>query len=238
MSSGGHDPEGPPRRRACIAELGAWLASIRRTHPTRVAVDGPDAAGKSTLAGELAAVLRSVHGRHVVSVSADDFLAPADRRHARGRLSAEGYFEDSVDVIALRDELLRPLGQAGTRRYRRRVYDVEAERVVREPHETAQPDTLVLVDGVFLQRPVLAGCWEARIWVTASESARLSRALARDAPRFGSTASVRERYTRRYLPAQRLYVAEVDPARTADVVVDNEDPSAPRIRWSRRDPRS
>ena len=37
-----------------VARLTGSIAAIERSHPTRVAIDGPDAAGKSTLADELA----------------------------------------------------------------------------------------------------------------------------------------------------------------------------------------
>jgi uridine kinase len=47
---------------------------------------------------------------------------------------------------------------------------------------------------------------------------------------------VRERYLRRYLPAQRLYRAEAFPETSADVVIDNTDPARPRV--VRRDGRT
>jgi uridine kinase len=61
----------------------------------RVAVDGPDAAGKTTLADRLAERLPGT-----VRICVDDFLAPAARRHGRGELSAEGCYRDSHDLAA------------------------------------------------------------------------------------------------------------------------------------------
>jgi uridine kinase len=90
---------------------------------------------------------------------------------------------------------------------------------------------VALIDGVFLQRPELADCWEGRIWVEADEEERLRRALARDAARFGGEDVVRERYTRRYLPGQRLYAERCRPAESADVVVHNDDPERPTLSW-------
>ncbi|MFN8515402.1 MAG: hypothetical protein U0841_23010 [Chloroflexia bacterium] len=40
-----------------MGQLARRIGAIRRSHPTRVAVDGVDAAGKTTLADALAAVL-------------------------------------------------------------------------------------------------------------------------------------------------------------------------------------
>jgi uridine kinase len=54
-----------------------------------VAIDGPDTAGKTTLADELADALLG-RGREVVRASIDDFLRPRDERHRRGPDSPEG----------------------------------------------------------------------------------------------------------------------------------------------------
>ena len=89
--------------------------------------------------------------------------------------------------------------------------------------ERVPAGAILLVDGVFLQRRELAGGWEARVFLQVSAAETLRRALERDTARFGSEAAVRERYVRRYLPAQRLYAERVQPARKADVVFDNED---------------
>jgi uridine kinase len=69
--------------------------------PVRVAVDGVDAAGKTTLADELVARLPSC-----VRICADSFLRPPAERHRRGRDSPEGYYLDSFDYERLRKAVL------------------------------------------------------------------------------------------------------------------------------------
>jgi uridine kinase len=71
---------------------------------TRIAVDGIDAAGKSTLADQLGALLKAER------VSIDDFLRPEDERYARGIDSPEGYYEDSFDFTAFRRAVLAARG--------------------------------------------------------------------------------------------------------------------------------
>ena len=61
-----------------------------------VGIDGPDAAGKTTLADRLADALPGP----VLRVSADHYLRPRDERYRLGELSPEGYYRDSVDVAA------------------------------------------------------------------------------------------------------------------------------------------
>lgn len=69
--------------------------------PARVAIDGVDAAGKTTLADELAVPLPEA-----TRLSADDFLRPPEDRHRRGRESPEGYYQDSFDHARLRQAVL------------------------------------------------------------------------------------------------------------------------------------
>jgi len=88
------------------ADLVARLADLVSEPILRVAVDGPDAAGKTTLADELAAAL----GRPVLRVSIDDFHRPREERYARGPLSPEGYVHDCFDFAALRKAVLAPAG--------------------------------------------------------------------------------------------------------------------------------
>jgi uridine kinase len=83
-------------------DVGRLAERIRRLpHPARVAVDGVDAAGKTTLADELAARLDGA-----ARLSADDFLRPPEERYRQGRESAKGFYDDSFDHERLRAAVL------------------------------------------------------------------------------------------------------------------------------------
>jgi uridine kinase len=219
------------KRAELLGRLTELVGQRVAPHTVRVAVDGPDAAGKTTLADELACALRAV-GRPVLRVGVDDFHHPRRLRHRRGPLSPEGYLHDCFDHEALRRLVLDPLGPAGDGRYVRALMDYESEARRHGPAEPAPPGAVLLVDGVFLLTDALRSSWEVSIYVDVTPEESLRRALVRDVRIFGTPEVVRERYTRRYLPGQRLYRAAARPAETADVVVDNGDPSAPVItRW-------
>ena len=79
-----------------LSRLAEAVGSVTIAHPTRVAVDGPPAAGKTTLADELAVVLRA-QGREVIRASIEGFLLPRSQRYRRGEDSAEGCYHDSFD---------------------------------------------------------------------------------------------------------------------------------------------
>jgi uridine kinase len=217
----------PSEARASVVErLSEVIGSARLTHPTRVAVDGPDAAGKTTLANEIAAALRG-RGRSVLRASVDGFHRPRAQRYQRGPESPEGYYEDAFDLDALRGALLDPLGPGGTRDYRPATFDYRADRPVSSPAVRAPADAVLVFDGVFLLRPELLASWDIRIFVVVGFEQTLRRALERDEVLFGSREEVERRYRRRYIPAQWLYFEAVRPQTLADIVVRNDDPEAP-----------
>ena len=55
------------------------------------------------------------------------------------------------------------------------------------------------------------------------------RAVARDVKTLGSADAVRERYLRRYLPGQAIYLEGVRPHQLADAVVGNTNPAEPEL---------
>lgn len=210
--------------------LAGRIAAFPVAHPARVAVDGVDAAGKTILADQLADHVER-RGRPVIRASIDGFHRPRAERYRRGADSPDGYYLDSFNYAALRDVLLVPLGPGGSRRYRRAVFDFRADSPIVAPEEEAPVSAVLVMDGVFLQRPELYGLWDYRIFVDARFAVALERAERRDAALFGSAEAVRARYERRYIPGQRLYFTAADPARRADAVVENTDPEHPTLRF-------
>jgi uridine kinase len=166
-------------RSACIEALAAAIAAVNLGHPTRVAIDGVDGVGKTTLANELVAPIGR-KSRQVIRASIDGFHMPRVVRYRRGAESPEGYFLDSFDHAALRAELLDPLGPGGSRRIRRAVFDYRNDRPIDMPIETASADAILVFDGVFLQRRELADLWDVRVWVEAPFEVTVARAVRRD----------------------------------------------------------
>src|SRR3712207_7018949 len=67
-------------RSAAVEQLAELIEATSVPHPVRVAIDGPDAAGKTVLADELAVAL-SVRRRHVIRASIDGFHRPRTARY-------------------------------------------------------------------------------------------------------------------------------------------------------------
>jgi uridine kinase len=209
-----------------LDRLAGAIESAITPHPLRVAVDGPPAAGKTTLADELA-LLHRTRGREVIRASTESFHLPRAQRYRRSEFSPEANYHDSFDYDTLRRVLLDPLGPDGDRRYQHAVYDVDTDTALSPPVTTAPADAVLLLDGVFLLRPELIGRWDLSIFVSAAFEQILDRARIRDLARLGSTAEVERRFRTRYIPAQKLYFATARPADHADIIVHNDEPRRP-----------
>ena len=213
-------------RDAVLHDLTQRIAAIALPHPARVAIDGVDAAGKTTLADELAPRIEQL-GRPVIRASLDGFHNPASIRRRQGPLSPEGYYHDSFNYPALIEMLLQPLGPEGTRTYRRVVFDFCTDGPVDAPLDRAEADAVLLLDGVFLLRPELRSYFDFSVFVQADFEVTVARAAVRDASLFGSAEQVRQRYEARYVPGQQIYLAAVHPERAASIVIDNNNVTTP-----------
>jgi len=211
-----------------LRKLASRITSLHRDHPLRVAIDGVDASGKTTLANELVAPIEAID-RSVIRASIDRFHNPAAIRRRRGPESPGGYFRDSSNYAGLVEALLEPLGPGGTRFCRRALFDFRSDAPVDAPLEEAASDAVLLFDGVFLLRPELRRHWDFSIFLRVDFEVTVRRAEERDLDLFGTRADVRLRYKRRHVPGQQLYLSEVHPERWASVVIDNNDPGHPRI---------
>jgi uridine kinase len=193
-----------------------------------VAVDGPDAAGKSTLADTLAERIT----RPTLRASIDDWHNPREVRLRQGHESPVGYYENSFDYPAFKAGLLDPF-RAGATSVRTRGFDFRADAAIRVEAEPGSPVAALVLEGVFLLRPELLDCWNLSIYVQVQPSVTLARAVRRDAGLLGGEERVRRRYEQRYLPGQEHYRAIASPGEKADVVIDNTDPANPLVvRWS------
>lgn len=213
-------------RKKLVEETVELIAKMRLPHPVRVGIDGASASGKTRFADSLVEPLKQL-GRDVIRVSIDGFHNPPEIRYRRGEDSVDGYIEDSFDKESVIKLVLDPLGPSGNREYKVSLYDFVTNRQTLSAFKQAQPDSILIFDGVLLFCDLLGDLFDFRILVEAEEDRLLRRALVRDCERLGGVDRVRSKYSTRYLPGQRRYFDLYRPHQQAHLVVDNNDFDAP-----------
>jgi len=199
---------------SAVEALADRVTAVHSDRRVRVGVDGVDGAGKTTLAEHLAGLVRGL-GRPAVVVGEDGFHRPAAERWARGRHDPEGFYRDSYDDAALLARLLQPFGPGGEGRYVPAVHDVATDRAAAAAPRTAATDEVLVVDGIFLQRPALEGCFDLVVFLEVPWTQTYRRMARRD----GCPPDPDHPANRRYRQGQQLYLDDRDPAATADVVL-------------------
>ena len=147
-----------------MAHVAARIVGMPMPGP-RVAIDGPDGAGKTHFADQLQQVLQSRHRRVTERVSVDDFHNTRAVRYQQGRDSPIGFWTDSYNYARFRSDVLEPFSPGGSRHFRRASHDHATDEVVFPEREMAEPTAVLLVDGIFLQRAELRADWDLTIFL-------------------------------------------------------------------------
>lgn len=199
-----------PLARAALVDR---LADAAAGTPGRVrlAVDGAPEAGGDTLADELADVLR-LRGRRPLRVGTRLFLRPASVRLEHGRRDPDALYDDALDVSGLRREVLQPLGPGGSGRYLPSLWDPDVDRATRAAYVDTPPDAVLVLDGTFLLRAVVAADLDVTVHLSLSPAALRRRGVPEWA-----------------LPAYERYTREARPRDRADLVVLLDDPARPAL---------
>jgi hypothetical protein len=159
----------------------------------------------------------------------DGFHHPRAHRHRQGRVSGIGYYQDAYDLESLAHMVLVPLGAGGDLRYRPRIIDLERDEIIEE-WATAPRDSVLIVDGTFLQRDELAGLWDEVVYLDTGFEVARARGIQRDAARLGSDEAAGHLFDQRYHIACRMYVEEIGPLDRSTIVITNDDIDRPVLR--------
>src|SRR6266542_4299717 len=102
-------------RAELLDHLSAILLGLHTEEPKLVAIDGRSAAGKTTLADELALNVR-MQGRPVLRCSMDDFHPPGHKYRSRERpYTPLSYYEEGYDYATFQTYVLDPVRYGSTR---------------------------------------------------------------------------------------------------------------------------
>lgn len=207
-----------PAKKDVLDALAAEIVNLYGSGRVVVAVDGQDGAGKTHFADDLAVALTAT-GRSVFRATMDDFHRSRAERHARGADSSEGHYLDSYDYTTFRRVLLEPFKLGGSTAFVTAAFDDRRDAPIPAKWRTGPKDAILIVDGLFLNRPELAGVWNYSLWVDVPRELAEERMLDRD----GALENVE-----RYRGGQELYLAEASPRTAASAIIDNRDFEHPR----------
>ncbi|MGM0854056.1 MAG: hypothetical protein ACQEWI_15850 [Bacillota bacterium] len=213
-------------RSKLISDLANRILSLRKKHPVRVGVSGITAAGKSTLANELAEELLC-RKKKVIRTSIDNFHNPRDIRYRKGKESAIGYYEDAHDYESFKQRLLIPLGPNGNLHYQTISLDLAKDEYVNPEIKVASKDMILIVDGTFLFKQDLCNFYDFKIFVNTDFELARKRGAKREVRAFGSYEEAEKLFIKRYLAASKLYLEQHSPQLNADVVIRNNDLTNP-----------
>lgn len=115
--------------------------------------------------------------------------------------------------------MLDPLSPGGTGRFRRAVFDAEADAAVESREERASLGSILLFDGIFLHRPELRAFWDFSVFLRVEW---VRNHHLRKRPDQGPVRPDEPR-NYRYFEGQNTYFRECQPWDRADVVIDNDD---------------
>jgi len=200
--------------------------------PLRVGIDGIDAAGKTTLANEIACYLVE-NGYLVIRASIDGFHNPHNIRHKRGNYSPEGYYYDSFNYELLKSCLLLPLEPEGNRVCHLKAFDFKSDTEISTDETKVTNAHILIFEGVFLFRHEIEPYWDLKILVDINFQVCIKRALERDLYLFGDEKEILKRYQQRYIPGQNIYIKSEKPYSKADIVINNNDFIRPSITFLR-----
>ena len=175
------------------------LDRIAEARPRAVAIDGPAASGKSTLAGLMA----ERFGSAVFHM--DDFFLPPGRKTPE-RLAEPG---GNVDYERFKAEVTDRLFSSERLVYNR--YDCRTGEL--SPVETAVRFPVV-VEGAYCLHPLLRGVFDLKIFLGVSPGVQKSRVVKRGG------AELAKRFQNEWIPLENAYFNTLKIRNLCDIAVD------------------
>ena len=189
--------------RAGYAQLLPLLCRIDALTRTRtrviVAIDGPCASGKTTLA----ALLSRLYDADTLHMD-DYFLRPQQR--TAERLARPG---ENVDHERFLTDALMPLAEG--KPYLAQRYDCHTQTLL--PGETRAPRAVTIVEGSYSLHPSLAPHYTLRVLLRIDAPSQRERILRRNGP------DMLERFTSLWIPLENEYLAATGAARRCDLLL-------------------
>ncbi|WBX75664.1 hypothetical protein PG911_13495 [Tenacibaculum ovolyticum] len=193
----------------------------KKDKPIRIAINGIEGTGKTVLAEKLTKYLNS-ENLNAIQVSIDGFHFNKEVRYKQGRNSAKGYYEDSYDEIVFVEKVLKS-SQTDSPNYTIATHNLETDEYLSLEPIKLENNSILITDGAYLFKPNYRNHWDLKIYLKTSFEIAMKRGVERDKDSLGGVELTKEKYEKRYHESSRMYLAENEPEKIADIVIDNSD---------------
>ncbi|MEL3971892.1 kinase [Rossellomorea oryzaecorticis] len=194
------------------------LSHYRSTFPLKcrliVGIDGLGGAGKTTFAQNLRDEL-NLAGCQATILHMDDCIVERHKRYGTGNEEWYEYYFLQWNIGFLQKELFQKL-QQNCDSLIFPFYDHHSDTIRAKPIHLIHI-TIILMEGVFLQRKEWQGFFDFMIFIECPHEMRAERVLGRDVY-LGDYQARLDKYIRRYWLAEEFYIQHVNPVGNADYV--------------------
>ncbi len=200
-------------------ESKAFFQKVREAYTpdrtTIIGIDGLGGAGKSTISEALKCFLET-ENCPVTLLHIDDFIHTRAIRYNDDYAEWECYYYLQWRYDYLINEVIQPL-KHGECHKTIELYDKEYDTyILSEIHIPS--GSIVVIEGVFLQREELRDVFDTVAYVHVPEEVRLKRVLKRDGY-IGNAGQIERKYRERYFPAEHYYCRTCQPDSKAAYVI-------------------
>lgn len=190
------------------------LTRSNKQRPLIVGIDGLGGAGKTTCAKNMEEALH--HKCEVTTFHLDDHIVERNKRYHTGFDEWYEYYYLQWDIGKLTANLFAPLSQ-GCDHVMVSYYDKLTD-TASSLRKNVTADSIVIIEGVFLQRPEWRKFFDCRIFVNCPRVLREERVLQRDSY-LGDYQARLDKYKERYWRAEAYYMDTVKPYQHTDVLI-------------------
>lgn len=169
-----------------------------------LAIDGPSASGKSTLARRIS---KSIKKSSIIHV--DDFYETSTQR--KNQITNKTLHGIEFDLERLKQQVFDPIAFRKSANYQ--IYNWTADRLT--DMRIIQPVGLIIVEGIYSLRQDLQNYYDFKIWLEVPKELCEERVLERDRVGIGNY----HNWKNDYRPAEEQYVKLQNPGNSADLVL-------------------
>lgn len=180
-----------------------------------VGIDGLGGAGKTTISEKICCELKNNNIRTIL-LHIDDFINVKEVRYDPAYPEWQCYY----DLQWRYDYFIKIISQIKDNvngKIEIELYDKENDCYFTKSYDVTE-NTVIIVEGIFLQRKELQGIFDYIVYIDVPEEVRMTRVLKRDTY-IGNEQQIIEKYENRYFPAERKYFSEYRPEQSANYVI-------------------